>query len=242
MIPLLAAVVIPDPVVEEPPPPPTPPPPPEPPPPVLIKPGWAYGVVRFLGEAPPKRKFRHGDSMALSQELMIDGEGGVKWAFVYVAEGVKEEPPEVSDKVVELEVRGGRFNPHVLGLRVGQKLEIPGREGDLHYLRLTGMNNRTARWNQKSARERPPIIFDREDVMIRVKCIAHSLDGGWVGVLNHPHFSVTDGGGFWFIGDLLPGPYEIRVWHEKLASQRLWIDVPEGEGVQRDIYVLGLKR
>ena len=118
VVPLVAAIAIPKPVVEEPPPPPTPPPPPEPPPPVLIKHGWAYGVVRFLGEGPPRKTFRHGRSKVPSEEFVVNGEGGVKWAFVYVGEGVKEDPPEVSEKVVELEIRGGRFNPHVLGLRV----------------------------------------------------------------------------------------------------------------------------
>ena len=173
---------------------------------------------------------------------MVNGEGGVKWAFVYVGEGVKEYPPEVSEKVVELEIRGGRFNPHVLGLRVGQKLEIPSRGEKSRFVRLSGLNNRTVRRYLSSDKEVRPIIFDQEDVMIRVKSLGQSLDGGWIGVLDHPHFSVTDGAGFWFIGDLMPGPYEIKVWHEKLASHSFWIEVPEGEGLQQDIYMLGLKR
>ena len=94
-----------------------PPPPPEPvpePPPVLIKSGWAYGAVKFMDEVPPRRKISRGLEGALSEEFVVDEEGGVQWSFVHVVKGLTQDPPEVPQETQELEIRDSRFIPHVV--------------------------------------------------------------------------------------------------------------------------------
>ena len=237
--PLVIATVIPEPVLTVRPPPPQPAPAP---PPAAVTPGWAYGVVRLLGSPPPREKIRRGDKIVLSDKLVVDKENHVKWAFVHVVQGPTEEPPEVPEETVELDLRDSTFAPHVLGIRAGQNFVIRNHEERRHRLRCRSVRNwESARYLESYSSKPSPVRFEREEVMIRVTCSRHRHEGAWIGVLEHPHFSVTGSHGFWFIGDLLPGPYKIEAWHEKLASQHVWVNVPEGEGVRQDILLYAKK-
>ena len=57
---------------------------------------------------------------------------------------------------------------------------------------------------------------------------------GYVGVLPHPYFSVTDGNGIFEIKNLPPGEYLIEAWHEKLGvqSQKIKIEPQETKEIE----------
>jgi hypothetical protein len=48
---------------------------------------------------------------------------------------------------------------------------------------------------------------------------------GWVIVQEHPYYAVTDGNGKFSLGDVPPGEYTLRIWHEILGEKRQPITV-----------------
>ena len=77
----------------------------------------------------------------------------------------------------------------------------------------------------------PPIArkFIKPEIMIRVKCNIHSWMHAFIGVLDHPYFSVSQDDGSFAIKNLPPGTYTIAVWQEKLGTQEQQVTVaPNG--------------
>ena len=52
---------------------------------------------------------------------------------------------------------------------------------------------------------------------------------GYVGVLPHPYFAVTDETGSFSIKDVPPGVYTVEAWHEKLGVQSQKIKIEPRE-------------
>jgi hypothetical protein len=48
---------------------------------------------------------------------------------------------------------------------------------------------------------------------------------GYIGVVEHPFFAVTDGSGRFSIPQLPPGTYTIEAWHERLGTETQQITV-----------------
>jgi hypothetical protein len=54
--------------------------------------------------------------------------------------------------------------------------------------------------------------------MVSVRCDLHPWMQGWLGVLDHPYFAVTDAEGRFTLRDVPPGDYTLAVWHERLGT------------------------
>ena len=83
--------------------------------------------------------------------------------------------------------------------------------------------------------------FTRREVMLPIKCDIHPWMKAWVGVLDHPYFSVTSETGSYGIPNLPPGRYVFEAWHEKYMPVSREIDVPLGADIVLD-FVLDVKR
>ncbi|HHZ98873.1 MAG TPA: carboxypeptidase regulatory-like domain-containing protein [Candidatus Marinimicrobia bacterium] len=61
--------------------------------------------------------------------------------------------------------------------------------------------------------------------MVRVKCDVHPWMGAFIGVLDHPFYSVTDEKGNFEIENLPPGTYTVEAWHERLPAKTVTVTV-----------------
>ncbi len=77
--------------------------------------------------------------------LVADG-GKLANVFVYVKEGLGDRTFDVPKDAVELNQEGCRYHPHVLGVMVGQKIEIKNEDPTTHNIHPTPTNNRE--WNE----------------------------------------------------------------------------------------------
>lgn len=57
---------------------------------------------------------------------------------------------------------------------------------------------------------------------------------GYVGVLEHPFFAVTDKDGNFTIEGVPPGEYTVEVWQEKLGAQTAKVKVDAGAAAKQD--------
>ena len=63
--------------------------------------------------------------------------------------------------------------------------------------------------------------FTAPEVMVRLKCDVHGWMSAYAGVLEHPYFAVTSGGGKFELKNVPAGSYTVEAWHEKLGQVEL---------------------
>lgn len=168
-------------------------------------------------------------------EDVLTNEDRLQNVFVYVkGESLAEHRFQLPDSEAVLERRNCRYSPHVMGMRVGQKLTILNADPTHHNSHPTPRLN--TEWNQTQPPLGPPIIktFAREEVLIPFKCNQHPWERAWVAVLNHPFFAVSDGFGNYEIRGLPAGSYTLVAWHERLGEQQVEISVAKNETLRAD--------
>ena len=157
-------------------------------------------------------------------------------AFVYLKseslEGYRFAMPDSDAVLVQ---RHCFYSPHVLGVRVGQPLQIVNADQTVHNVHPTPKLNQE--WNQSHAPNAQPIVktFSRAEVLIPFKDNQHPWERAFVAVMNHPFFAVSDELGRFEIRGLPPGTYTLVVWHERLGQQELEITVAPGEIRNADV-------
>jgi hypothetical protein len=72
-------------------------------------------------------------------------------------------------------------------------------------------------------------VFTAPEVMVNFKCNVHNWMSAYAGVLSHPYFAVTTGGGAFELKNLPAGTYTIEAWHEKLGTQTESVTLAEKE-------------
>jgi hypothetical protein len=242
--PPVAAIIAAEPPKAEPPRPP-PPKPAEIPPAVPadeVKPGTIRGTVKILG-VPPRRKSIRMDvdrkCMALhtgdllADDIVVDPDNNVRWAFVYVNRGNTASPPGPLPPVL-LDQVGCKFEPHVLGVQVNQPINIFNNDPLLHNVHACTLENREFNFGLPSAGLFETKRFTRKEVMVRIRCDIHPWMAAWVGVLDHPYFSVTSETGAYGIVNVPPGRFRVSVWHELYATVDREVDVPSGGDARLD--------
>lgn len=65
--------------------------------------------------------------------------------------------------------------------------------------------------------------------LLDIKCNAHPWMRAYVYSSDHPYVAITDERGRFEIRDLLPGKYQIRIWHEGFEDLTTEIEVSSGE-------------
>jgi len=145
--------------------------------------------------------------------------------FVYVKDGLPQRLYPVPSEPVVIDQQTCRYVPRVLGVQVGQPLEIRNSDPLLHNVRADGLINQSFDVGQPIQGMKTTKTFTTREVMIPVKCQVHAWMRAYIGVLEHPYFAVTDANGRFSIPQLPPGTYTIEAWHEKLGTQTQQVTV-----------------
>jgi hypothetical protein len=202
-------------------------------------PGNVTGTVTLAG-APPARPplevFKHREvcgSTVPDDRLVVGPGGGVRYAVVTV-EGVRDGRKPERDLTHVLDNRECRFQPHVLVAEVGQWLEIRNSDPILH--------NADARLGSETLFNvaLPPGRQVRRPLAragrIALTCdVRHTWMSAVVVVSEHPYHTVTDAYGAYEVGDVPPGTYTLRVWHELLGTMERPLEVEAGGTTRLDV-------
>jgi plastocyanin len=197
--------------------------------------GTVSGRMHFTGKRPPPQvidmseepacvEAHHGK--AYDESLVVSRKGGLANAFVYIKSGLEGKTFEVPATPVTIDQSGCWFRPRVLGIQTGQILKVVNSDPVTHNIHPMAEINRE--WNHSQGAGDPPLArrFTKPEIMIRVKCNIHSWMHAFIGVLDHPYFSVSKEDGTFEITNLPPGTYTIAVWQEKLGTQEQQVTVP----------------
>lgn len=191
--------------------------------------GTIVGKASLVGMIPPPRRIHmsadpecdrlNPDGVA-SQTLIVAPDSGVAGVVVSVKEGLDEDTRyDAPAASVALEQKGCMFTPHVLGLQVGQVLEIRNSDATMHNVHAApavggAFNTAMPTLNQVIKKR-----FDARQIAVRIKCDVHPWMSAYVAVVEHPFFAISTGDGSYAIKDLPPGTYTVEAWHETLGSQ-----------------------
>ena len=159
-------------------------------------------------------------------EYVVIGSGNtLQNAFVYVKDGLPAAMYPVPAQPAVLDQQKCRYVPRVLGVQVGQQLTIRNSDPLLHNVRAEAVVNQPFDIGTPAQQMEVPKTFATREVMVPVKCNVHPWMNGYIGVLEHPFFAVTDANGRFSIPALPAGTYTIEVWHERFGTQSRQITV-----------------
>ena len=157
--------------------------------------------------------------------------GGKLKNAVVMLEGIKAGKAFPSDAITVDNVTC-MFHPRVAAGKLGGKVVARNSDTVLHNTHLfqvqgAGRKNvfNIALPNQGQAIEKPL----RKPGLIDVRCDAHEWMQAYVWVVDHPYVALTDASGAFDIGDVPPGTYKVRVWHEKVGETVLDVTVAAGQ-------------
>jgi plastocyanin len=195
------------------------------------------GKVTFTGTAPAPQPIKLSSdpycekaNPSLTTETEVVGkDGSVGNVFVYVKDGLGDRTFPTPSAPIVLDQKGCHYMPHVLGIQIGQPLQIVNSDDTLHNVHGLPKANKEFNQGQPIQGMKMTHTFSTKEVMIPFKCDVHGWMNAWIGVLDHPYYAVTSVDGSFSLKGLPPGTYTIEAWHEKLGTQTQTVTVGEKE-------------
>jgi len=199
------------------------------------------GVILYNRTAPaPKTLTVARDRAACGEALpdestLIHSKGGLQNVLLIIANIAAEKLPPLA---LNLEIKACRFQPRVLALGAGSELTIRNGDAILHNVKARWQPF-TDGWNQTSTLnifgdatetafsfafpqknltaqqklEKPGLLQLRSD-------LGHDWMNGYILVMPHRYFAVTDAEGKFELPALPAGRYDLVLWHETLGVKR----------------------
>jgi len=157
------------------------------------------------------------------EKVVVGPSKGLAYAVVSVA-GAKGAP---TAKKATIDQHGCKFVPHVQAMTPGE-VEIKNSDDILHNIHTYSTANASINKAQPKFKKVMTEKFEKPEI-IKVTCDVHSWMLGWVAVMPHPFFGVTDANGATKIENVPPGKYSVEVWHETLGKQTKEVEVKAGQ-------------
>jgi plastocyanin len=212
--------------------------------------GTIKGRVRLSGKAPGNVVIRMGmDPMCakinagkqvIQPVVVTSDDGGLANVFVKL-QGTFPQTPVPTDPVT-LDQRGCMYAPRVVGVRVGQTLQVRNSDDFLH--NVHGMSGAGNGFNvsEPKAGMVQQFPLKNEETMLTLKCDVHRWMMAFVGVVSHPYFAVTGETGSFEIRNVPAGMQTIKTWHERYGELSQTVRVTGGGTATADFAYTGTER
>ena len=198
--------------------------------------GNLSGMVMFEGELPEAEELRMNSDPNCAElatntlsNAFVGSDGHLGNVFMYVKEGLEGQRFPAPSESVAINQQGCRYTPHVMGIQVGQTLQITNSDPTLHNIHATPSANAEFNMGQPIQGMQFERTFENAEVMVPFRCDVHGWMNAYIGVLDHPYFAVTGEDGMFDVSTLPPGDYVIEAWHEQLGTQTQNVTVATGQ-------------
>ena len=212
--------------------------------------GTIVGHVRLTPSAPPSPIIRMGGDPRCSaaaggkrvtQDFVVrSADGGLANTFVNLQGSFPATP--VPTQPVALDQRGCIFVPRMVGVQVGQTLQVTNSDNTAHNVHSLSTHSNAFNVSQPRKGMTSRFPLKSEDVVMRIKCDIHSWMVAWVGVVPHPYFAVSGGDGSFAIARVPPGRHTIQTWHEAYGRLTRTVDVKAGQTATADFVYTGKEK
>lgn len=150
---------------------------------------------------------------------------------VYIDQAVPEAPHAPLRAAVTTQ-KDASFDPHVLPVAVGTTVRWPNEDEIFHNVYSTSDPKQFDLGFYKKEKV-PELTFDQVG-RVDVFCAIHTKMHCIILVLPNSFFTVADAHGRFTLGNLPPGKYRVRAWHERLPGQTKEVEVPADGSVTVD--------
>lgn len=183
------------------------------------------GSVILEGPPPAPRPINMSAEPACAQAYsapvnfpdVVTGPGGsLADVVIYIRSGLGNYHFTAPPSAILLDQKGCLYQPQVVALMAGQRLEIRNSDATVH--NIHSLARRNPPWN-KSQPEGTTIFeaFPRAELAIPLVCNVHPWMRGFAFVFDNPFFAVTTASGKFSIPNLPPGTYTIEAWHQRFG-------------------------
>jgi len=197
--------------------------------------GSITGVVNFAGMAPANPAIDMAEESECAAKysdgpldpVVVVNDGKLTNVYVRVTGGLPAGPYPMPSGAAKIDQDGCLYTPRVVGVMVGQDLEISNSDPLLHNIKSAPSENRPFNISQ------PRVMattrsFAVPEVMVPLQCDVHGWMKAFVGVTEHPYFAVSGADGSFTISGLPDGTYTIEAWHETLGTRTAEVTVSGG--------------
>jgi plastocyanin len=164
-----------------------------------------------------------------TEAAVVGANGALANVFVYVKDGLGNQVYPAPATPVVLDQKGCHYTPHVIGIQVGQALQIVNSDDTLHNVHGLAKTNKEFNQGQPIQGMKMTHVFSAREVMVPFKCDVHGWMNAWVGVLDHPFYAVSTADGAFSLKGLPAGTYTIEAWHERFGTQTQTVTIGEKE-------------
>jgi len=206
--------------------------------------GSIEGSVIYTGVAPQRAVLQmaadpfcvaaHGGQTVLSEQLVVNDNRTLRWAFVHIREVRSGSLPVGSADTVVLNQVACMYAPRVAGLQAGGTLRVTNSDQTLHNVSVQPLNNPSFNVAQPIPGMSTERSFDNAEIMIPVRCDVHPWMQAYIGVVEHSYFDVSGEDGSFRLVGVPPGEYVLEAWHETLGTQTISVTVREGQTASAD--------
>jgi plastocyanin len=204
--------------------------------------GTVRGRVSLAGRPPGNPVIRMGmdpkcaeinrGRQVIQEEALVDASGSVANVFVRLDGRFPATPAPTSPVVIDQ--RACVYGPRVVGVRVGQPLQIRNSDPLLHNVHSSSATGNGFNAAEPAAGAAFDFTPKSPEVMLKLGCDVHRWMLAYVGVMPHPYFAVTSAEGTYTIASVPPGTYAIRTWHERFGEATKTVTVRAGSTVTID--------
>ena len=192
------------------------------------------GTVVYTGKPVAPRAFvTVGDPMCtvpvFSEDVVVNANGTLSNVLIYVKQGLGIRTFAAPAGPLLVDARGYRIVPHVLAVQTGQPVEFRNSDPSAVTWNIATKRNRALHYGQPKTGMIFTGIFTASEVAIHISDDVHPWKKGYICVIAHPFFNVTNAAGVFRLEGLPPGTYVIESWHEKLGTTRQSVTVEDGD-------------
>lgn len=172
----------------------------------------------------------------VNNELEVGANLGIRNVLVVVQQPPQDGqvyrfPQTSSLPPVVLDQKYCLYEPRVIAVQVNQPVDIVNSDPIFHNVKSTSKNNEEFNLAMPGQNDRIRRTFLKKEISVQTKCSVHPWMTGYIAVLDHPYFVVTDAEGRFSIPGLAPGKWKLDLWHERLGSKTIEVQVPLTEAV-----------
>lgn len=203
------------------------------------KPTSIKGKILFSGIAPRGKKLTLPNGCSsrgevYSNDILVKN-GKLQNVLVRITKGLEGKTfSEIPTVAAELNQVDCQYQPRLIAVRVGQKVDFINSDPVFHNIRSVTQVNKSFNMPMPKKDQRITMTFDKPEIFLQSKCSVHPWMGAYVAVMEHPFFSVSNEAGEFKLDNLPPGNYTLEIWHEVFGTQTHEVKILDGENLEMD--------
>ncbi|MBC7783673.1 MAG: TonB-dependent receptor [Burkholderiales bacterium] len=200
-------------------------------------PGVVRGKIIFNGTPPPMTPLANtpccegAPPTVPDESVVVNPNGTLANTVVYLSGGPLADGRSLPP--ARLDQKFCRYVPHVVGVVVGQTLQVSSSDATLHNVhyssKYAGDQNK---WTQPGSQSFDT-SFTRSE-FIQTRCDIHPWMSAYIVVTDTPLYAITTETGAYEIPNIPVGDYTLVAWHERYGKLERPITVKDGSPIAAD--------